>query len=94
MITINATGEGLTDPPGVDGAIASATPPVPTQSVAVIVGGNTVPITYAGGIPGLSAGFFQIVAQLPNDATAGDAVPILLSIGDVTSPAGVTMSVQ
>jgi uncharacterized protein (TIGR03437 family) len=58
IVTINATGEGLTEPPGVDGLLASSSPPMPLQSVSVQIGDAIdATVMQAGGVPGLAAGF-------------------------------------
>jgi uncharacterized protein (TIGR03437 family) len=94
LVTITATGEGQTNPPGVDGLIASDTPPVPIAPVSVQIGGSDAPLMSAGGVSGQSAGYFQVVVQVPNDAPTGDAIPIVLTVGGVASQPGVTVSVQ
>jgi uncharacterized protein (TIGR03437 family) len=52
VVTIAATGEGQTTPPGVDGAIASDPAPVPEASVSVQIDGmDAIPIVLTvGGI--------------------------------------------
>ncbi|HYL36668.1 MAG TPA: hypothetical protein VEV17_12210 [Bryobacteraceae bacterium] len=92
-ITISATGEGQTTPPGVDGQVAGATPPVPNQMVSVQIGGVDAPIVSAGGTPGQPAGYFQVVVQVPDDAPVGD-VPIVLTVGGGSSEPGVIVSIQ
>ena len=95
VVTIQATGEGQTTPPGTDGLIASDTPPGPLQSVSLRIGGVTDgQIVSATGTPGLAAGYFQVAVKIPDDAPSGSAVPILLIVGGVASQAGVTISIQ
>jgi uncharacterized protein (TIGR03437 family) len=48
----------------------------------------------AGGVSGMVAGFFQVAVQIPDGVTPGDAVPIVLTIGGVTSQTNVTLAVQ
>jgi len=93
-ITFNATGEGQTDPPGVDGQITGSSPAVPLQAVSAQIGGVDAPVVSAGGTPGMAAGFFQVTVQVPDGAPAGDAVPIVLTVGGVASQPGVTVSIQ
>jgi uncharacterized protein (TIGR03437 family) len=92
-ITIAATGEGQTTPPGVDGQVGGATPPVPNQQVSVQIGGLDAPLVSAGGTPNQPAGYFQVVVQVPDDAPVGD-VPIMLTVGGSSSQAGVIVSIQ
>ena len=72
----------------------SGTPPQPLLPVLVLIGGSNAHVLSAGGVPGMAAGFFQVIAQVPDDAPAGNAVPIVLVIGGLASPAGVTIAVQ
>ena len=100
LIQIFATGEGQTAPPGVDGAIANeplGNIPAPAASVSVFIGGVQVPssaITYAGTLPGGVAGALQINATVPANAPTGSAVSIVLTIGQNSSPKGLTMAIQ
>jgi uncharacterized protein (TIGR03437 family) len=95
VVTIAATGEGQTNPPGIDGQLASDTPPVPLQSISVQIGDVVdAEVMYAGGTPGLPAGFFKVMVTIPPDAPSGAAVPISLNIGSTTSQSGVTIAIQ
>jgi uncharacterized protein (TIGR03437 family) len=93
-VTISATGEGQTNPPGVDGQITPATPPMPIQQVSVQIGGVDAPVVSFGGTPGQPAGYFQVVVQIPDGAPSGDAIPIVLMVGSASSQPGVTISIQ
>ena len=97
IVQIFATGEGQTAPAGIDGKIAAMRLedlPAPLLPVTVTIGGLDAPVHYAGAAPGLVAGVIQINAEVPRDAASGGAVPIVIRIGDRTSPAGVTLAVQ
>jgi uncharacterized protein (TIGR03437 family) len=94
VITIIATGEGQTSPLGVDGMVGSDMPPIPVQTVSVQIGGIDAPVMNASGTPGLAAGFFQVAAKVPDGAPSGDAIPIVLSVGGMSSQPGVTISIQ
>jgi len=100
LIQIFATGEGQTVPPGVDGAIANeplGSIPTPAASVSVSIGGVQVPssaVTYAGTLPGGVAGALQINAMIPANAPTGAAIPIVLTIGQNSSPKTLTIAVQ
>ncbi|MBI4877352.1 MAG: hypothetical protein HY822_22220 [Acidobacteria bacterium] len=95
VIQIFATGEGETTPEGVDGRLmpgnALARPKLP---VTVRIGNIDAPVTYAGSAPGLVAGVIQINARIASNAPLGDAVPVVLTIGGVQSPAGVTLVIR
>lgn len=94
VITLYATGEGQTNPSGSDGKIAVAPLPAPVQNVKVTIGGVDAPVQYAGGAPGLVAGVMQVNVTVPPQVTPGAAVPVVLSIGGVNAPGGVTIAVQ
>jgi len=97
-VQIFATGEGVTNPPSVDGMVnnqpyPSPTFPVPAASVSVTIGGQPAAVKFAGTAPGGVAGFLQVNAVIPAGLPAGPE-PIVLKIGDASSPAGVTLAVQ
>ncbi len=94
IIQIFATGEGATRPTGVDGQLAVAPLAAPTQTVTVTIGGISAPLVYSGGAPGLVAGVIQINARVPATAPVGAAVPIVVRVGTIDSPAGVTIAVK
>lgn len=93
-IVIYATGEGVTNPPGVDGKLNGPEPPQPVASVLVSVGGAVAAVTYKGGVPGVTPGLFQINAVLSQATPVGNAVPVIVNIGGVVSQNGVTVAVR
>jgi uncharacterized protein (TIGR03437 family) len=93
-ISLYATGEGQTTPAGVDGKPATAPYPQPNLPVTVTVGGQDAPVQYAGGAQGLVAGLMQVNIQIPAGTEPGDAVPVVLRVGDAFSQIGVTIAVQ
>jgi uncharacterized protein (TIGR03437 family) len=96
VVSIYATGEGETDPLGMDGVInANALPlPKPTLPVTVQINGETAEVTYYGGAPGEVAGMLQVNARIPADVPTGAAVPVTITVGAATSQAGVTLAVK
>jgi uncharacterized protein (TIGR03437 family) len=78
----------------VDGLLASNPAPSPAGAVSAQIGGIDAQVVSAGGVPGMAAGFFQVVVQIPDDAVSGDAIPVVLSVGGVVSQPGVTLSIQ
>jgi uncharacterized protein (TIGR03437 family) len=92
-IMIYCTGGGVTNPPSVDGSITGV-PPELTQPVSVTIGGVDAPVAYKGAAPTAIAGLTQINAVVPQGVTPGPAVPIVLTIGGVSSQTGVTVSVK
>ena len=87
------TGEGSTSPAGVDGRIAGAVLPKPILPVRVTIGGRDAEVRDAGAAPARVSGIFQIYAVIPDDCPAG-AVPISVTVGNVTSPEIATVAVQ
>jgi uncharacterized protein (TIGR03437 family) len=95
VVMIFATGEGQTDPPGIDGKIAvSPVLPKPLLPVTVQIGGETAEVLYKGAAPGNVAGLIQINAKIPANAPSGPSVPISVTIGGVPSQAGVTIAIK
>jgi len=93
VIVLYATGEGQTTPAGVDGKIAPSPAPKPLQNVTVTIGGQNAVVNYAGGAPGITAGLMQINAVIPLGTPSSSAVPVSISVGNLSSPAGVTIAV-
>jgi uncharacterized protein (TIGR03437 family) len=94
VISIFATGEGLTTPPGVDGKIASDPLTQPNLPVSVTIGGRTATVQYVGGAPGEVAGLFQVNAQIPAGVQTDNAVPIVVKIGNLSTQVEVTIAVR
>jgi uncharacterized protein (TIGR03437 family) len=93
-VSLYGTGIGQTDPPGVDGQVVGAPPPLPLLPVTVKIGNLDAPVIYAGSVPGMVAGMVMINVRIPADAPVGNAVPINFGIGDALSQPGVTMAVK
>ena len=94
IISIYATGEGQTDPDGIDGQVAGDTLPKPRLPVSVKIGGVSANVLYAGAAPGAVAGLFQVNVKIPDTIQAGTAVPVSLTVGKDTSQSGITMAVS
>ena len=94
VVAIYATGFGQTNPPGVDGQITGEALAKPLLSASVQIGGVDAMVTYAGAAPGLIAGVMQVNVRVPAGAPVGPAIPIQLTAGQVSSPAGVTLSIR
>jgi endo-1,4-beta-xylanase len=94
VILLFATGGGLTNPPGDDGQLTPLAPlPMLVAPISLRIGGVDCPIQYAGGAPGLVAGVVQINAQVAAGVPSGSQ-PVVVTVGGVTSPPGVTVHVQ
>jgi uncharacterized protein (TIGR03437 family) len=81
IVTLFATGEGQTSPPGVTGAITGATLSQPLLPVAVQIAGLPAIVTYAGTAPGLVAGVMQVNVSIPATVPRGLQVQVTLSVG-------------
>jgi uncharacterized protein (TIGR03437 family) len=92
-LTLYATGEGQTSPPGIDGKLAGAVLPRPMAAVAVTIGGQTATLESASGVSGMVAGLMQVRVQVPAGLPPGPA-PVILQVGGVSSPTGVTVLVN
>ncbi len=94
VVVLWGTGEGITDPPGVDGRPAVDVLPKPLAPVSVKIGGLPAVVEYAGAAPGDMPGLLLINARISMDVTSGDRVPVLVTVGNVTSRQGVTVAVR
>ena len=95
IITLYATGEGQTSPLSIEGSITRPdTLPKPVRPVQVTVGGVTADVLYAGSAPGQVAGLMQVNVRVPEIVEPGAAVPVVLTVGSTTSPAGVTVAIR
>ena len=94
VVVLWGTGEGVTDPPGVDGRFAVEVLPKPIAPVTVDIGGLPATVQYAGAAPGNIPGLFQVNAVVPANITPGDAVPVHVKIGGQTSQDAVTIVVR
>jgi uncharacterized protein (TIGR03437 family) len=94
VVILWATGEGVTDPPGVDGRPAAQVQPKPVAPVSVNIGGYPATVLYAGAAPGYMPGVLQINAQMSPNVQAGNAVPVHIAIGGASSQDSVTLAVR
>ena len=94
IVSIYATGEGQTNPGGVDGKLATTAPfPKPMQNVQVSINGIPADVLYAGAAPGQVAGLMQVNVKIPAAVPAGE-LPIQIQVGTAQSQPGVTVAVQ
>jgi uncharacterized protein (TIGR03437 family) len=94
VISIYATGEGQTDPPGVDGQPAFNALPKPTLPVTAQIGGIPAEVLYAGAAPTIVAGMMQVNVRVPATTPSGPNIPVQISVGNKTSQPGVTMAIK
>jgi uncharacterized protein (TIGR03437 family) len=92
FLTIFATGLGETNPPIVPGSnsldAVRRTVTLPT----VTIGGVNAPVLFSGMSPQFVA-VYQINIEVPSDAPTGDAVPLILEIGGLSTRDDVTIAV-
>ncbi len=98
VIVIYATGEGETNPAGVTGSVTQvrSTPPItpaPLLQVVVLIDGQPAEILFAGEAPGFISGALQLNVRIPANARSGN-LPLAVTIGGISSQAGVTVAVR
>ena len=97
FVTIYATGEGKTNPPGQDGKPGAIPLPLPVLPVTATIGGKPAIVQFAGGAPGIVAGVMQVNLQIPS-GLGTTAAPVVLKAGDASSlsnlASGVTIFVS
>ena len=94
-VLVYATGEGQTNPAGIDGGVDALPLPQPiNQPVTATLGGVPATVAYAGGVSGFVAGLLQVNVQIPQAIPAGGTIPLVLSVGGNNSQANVTIAVH
>jgi uncharacterized protein (TIGR03437 family) len=94
VVSIFATGEGQTEPAGVDGSISEGALKKPRLAVTVQINGETAEVKYAGAAPLAPAGLLQVNAVVPLDLPRGKSVSVVIKIGDASSQQGVTLAIK
>ncbi len=90
-VTMYATGEGLTAPPGIDGAIQTQGARAPIPPVTVTIGGQLAQLVSAGTPVGEISGVMVVRAVVPNGLPAGLA-SVVLKVGSVSTTQSVAIS--
>lgn len=94
IVVLYATGAGKMDPSVADGTLVSSQIlPKPILPVRVAIGNQPAEVLYAGAAPQLVSGVLQVNVRVPDGIQAG-AAPIVLTVGNVSSPDGCTISVR
>jgi len=97
-VMVYATGGGSVSPPVLDGSVTPNAEPLPRPllPVSVTIGGRSAQVAYAGAAPGFVAGVLQLNVKIPEDllVSGPTAVPIIVTVGGVTSQPGVAVAVQ
>ncbi|HYW47943.1 MAG TPA: hypothetical protein VE959_34065, partial [Bryobacteraceae bacterium] len=91
-VALFATGEGQTDPGGINGRIATSVIPRPLAPVRVSIGGVNAEIAYAGAAPQAVAGLLQINVKVPAGLKPGPN-PVVVTIGSASSRSDVVITV-
>ncbi len=81
-LVLYGTGEGQTNPGGIDGSVANSVYPKPVLPVLIQIGGQAANVLYAGAAPGFVAGVLQINVALP--AGLSGASQMQINIGNAT----------
>ncbi len=92
VVTLFATGHGVTSPQSVTGKAAAAPYPAPVAPVRVSIGGQDAEILFAGSAP-QTVGLLQVNVRLPA-GVAGNTASVLLMVGDAMSQKGVVVAVR
>jgi uncharacterized protein (TIGR03437 family) len=92
-VVLYVTGEGLTDV-AADGLPAREPLPRPVRPITVTIGGRPAEVLYAGGAPGLVAGVMQVNVRVPADVAPGNAVPVVVSSGEIAGPGTATLAIR
>jgi uncharacterized protein (TIGR03437 family) len=92
VVAFFATGEGQTQPGGIDGKLGAQPFPEPVALVKVTIGGVGAEVRYAAGAPGQIAGVMQLNVVVPTGLRGN--VPVVLTVGQAQSQSGVTLAVQ
>ncbi len=92
FITIACLGLGPVNNQPATGAVTPDGTSTTINAVSVLLHGVSVPATFAGLAPG-QVGVYQVNVQIPENAPRGNAVPLAISVGGVTSNT-VTIAIQ
>ncbi|MBC8166051.1 MAG: hypothetical protein H7Y20_09275 [Bryobacteraceae bacterium] len=95
VLQLYATGLGPTEPVWQAGETPSRASAL-RDRLSITCGGVTVSaadITYAGIVPGSISGLYQINVRVPSTVAEGE-IPVTMTVGGVTSPAGTTIPVR
>jgi uncharacterized protein (TIGR03437 family) len=94
VVTLWATGAGQLAPDGVDGAVDAGNFPRPVLLVLAQIAGQVAEVLYAGGAPGIVEGVIQVNLRIPPASQTGDAVPLVLRVGNSFSQLGITLAIR
>ena len=93
-VTVYFTGGGQTNPAGVTGSITGSTLKWLTQGASVSVGGVAATVAFDGAAPTFVDGVLQLNIQPSGSTPSGNALPVVIKVGSVSSPGTATLAVQ
>ena len=93
VITIYATGAGMTEPAGQDGLVEGDIFRTTIGTTSLMIGGKAAQVIYSGSTPGQLSGIVQMEAVIPAGASAG-AAAVVLTIGQQSSQTNATVFVK
>jgi len=93
-ITVYFTGGGPTSPSGSTGAVAGSTLKRLTQTALATVADVPATVSFAGAAPTFVEGVYQLNLRLADNTPVGNAQPLILTVGNNSSPATATIAVK
>ena len=94
FITLFGSGFGEWNQLVPDGAVIDSSQTTVKTPVTVTLGGTDAKVLYAGGAPGLVNGVVVVNAEIPLGVAPGDAITVVVTVGDKSSPANVTVAIK
>lgn len=93
-VILYMTGAGTTTSAVYNQLIPLAPPVTPILTPAVTIGGQSATVQAAQAPPGSVPGLIQLNVTVPATLSAGAALPVVVTVGGVPSPSGLTMAVR
>ena len=94
VIALYLTGEGLATPPLADGELPSpARSPKPVLPVTVTIAGLPAEVLSVAAAPGVP-GVMEVKVRVPQEAPAGAAVAVAVTVGQSSSQPATTIALQ
>ena len=90
VVIVYMTGAGLVTPPTPDGVFNNVQPMLTATAT---LGGQPAPVQFVSGAYTMTPGVIQVYIRVPAGIT-GSAVPVVVTIGGVSTQAGVTVAVK
>ncbi len=93
-VVIYVSGMGTTNTASSNTLVPASPATVPAAIRSVTIGGQAATIVGAASPVGSVPGLLQLNVTVPNAATPGIAVPVIVTLGGIDSQAGVTMAIK